>query len=108
MYSPNRVNGLAELMGIVPGMSLDLTKNDVDGQPWDFNIAEKRERAEQLVREKAFLLVGSEMCSAFRQIQGIQFDKMVQAEVDKVIAYGTKRLEFRMHLYRIQQGSRSR
>jgi len=35
---------MAELMGLVPGMALDLTSNDCDGKPWDFNVAEKRER----------------------------------------------------------------
>lgn len=40
IYSPKRVNAIAELMDIVPGMSLDLTTNDIDGKPWDFNIEE--------------------------------------------------------------------
>jgi len=44
IYSPKRVTGMAELMGLVPGMALDLTSNDCDGKPWDFNVAEKRER----------------------------------------------------------------
>ena len=48
---------MAELMGIIPGMSLDLTENDIDGQPWDFNNPEKRERAEELVRNKKALLL---------------------------------------------------
>ena len=34
VYSPARVNGLAARMGMVPGLSLDLTTNDPDdGQP---------------------------------------------------------------------------
>ena len=30
MYSPARVNGMAQRLGIVPGLSLDLTTNDTD------------------------------------------------------------------------------
>lgn len=41
IYSPNRVNGMAEKLGIVPGLSLDLTVNDVDGESWDFNVEAK-------------------------------------------------------------------
>ena len=34
LYSPVRVNGIASRLGIVPGLSLDLTTNDPDdGQP---------------------------------------------------------------------------
>ena len=90
-------------MGLMPGMSLDLTENDVDGKPWDFNIEEKRDRAERLVKQKkALLLIGSPMCSAFSQIQGINFAKMTTQEVHKVIEYGTRHLEFCAKLYRIQ------
>ena len=93
MYSPKRVNGMAELMGIIPGMSLDLMTNDVDGLPWDFNISEKRERAERLVREKkALLLIGSPMCSAFSQLQIINFSRMSPDDAKRVIAYGTTHL----------------
>ena len=44
VYSPPRVDALARMWGIMPGMSLDLTSVDPeDGMPWDFNIAQKRE-----------------------------------------------------------------
>ena len=58
------------MLGLIPGLSLDLTENDVDGQPWDFNIKEKRDKAKRLISEKkALLVIGSPMCSAFSQIQ---------------------------------------
>ena len=63
MYSPKRVNAMAELMGVIPGMSLDLTGNDIDGKPWDFNNPEKRERAERMVREKRELLLLGSQCA---------------------------------------------
>ena len=31
VYSPERVNGMAEILGLLPGMSLDLSELDVDG-----------------------------------------------------------------------------
>ena len=69
IYALVRVNGIAEKLGILPGMSLDLTTLDEDGKPWDFNLREKRERAIKLIRErKAMLLIGSPMCTAFSQI----------------------------------------
>jgi len=72
VYSPKRVTGIGELMGLIPGMALDLSENYVGGIPWDFNNPEKRARAENLVMSKtAFLLIGSPMCSAFSQIQGL-------------------------------------
>lgn len=65
---------MGELSGLTPGMSSDLTENDVDGLPGDSNDPEKRARAEQLVRsKKALLLIGRPMCSALSQIQAINF-----------------------------------
>lgn len=52
-------------MELKPGISYDLTENDVDGLPWGFYNPTKRVRAEQLVRsKKALWLVGSPMCIA--------------------------------------------
>lgn len=107
IYSPKRVNAIAELMELIPGMSFDLTTNDVDGKPWDFNIEEKRTKAEGLVREKkALLVIGSPMCSAFSQIQNLNFSKMSPNEVKRVIDYGTTHLAFCAKLYQIQMDNR--
>ena len=71
---------MGEIMGLIPGMSLDLTENDTDGQPWDFNKEEKREKAMRLVKsKKALLLIGSPMCAAFSQLQNINFSRMSQS-----------------------------
>ena len=61
VYSPKRVTGMGELMGLIPGMALDLTTDDVDGQPWDFNDPQKRTRAMVVRDKKALLIVGSPM-----------------------------------------------
>ena len=58
-----------------------------------FNIEEKGQRAEQMVRDKkALLLIGSPMCSALGQIQHLNFAGMSPAEVEQVISYGTRHL----------------
>ena len=59
IYFPKlkRVNGMAEILGLLPGMSLDPSELDVDGKPWEFNVKEKRDKAEQIVREKRALLL---------------------------------------------------
>ena len=41
VYSPRRVNAIAEQLGLISGSSLDLTVNDTDGEPWDFNAKER-------------------------------------------------------------------
>ena len=39
IYSPPRVNAIANMWDLLPGWSLDLTVNDPDdGKPWDFTI----------------------------------------------------------------------
>ena len=93
VYSPKRVTGMAELMGLIPGMALDLPTNDCDGKPWDFNVTEKRERAMEMIRSKrALLLIGSPMCSAFSQLQGINFSKMSAENVKEVQEHGRRHL----------------
>lgn len=76
-------------MGLIQGMALDSTGDDVDGLHWDFNDPEKTARAEKLVRgEKALLLSDSPMCSALSQIQGINFCKKSQEDAEEIIRYG--------------------
>ena len=56
IYSPPRVTRAARLLphlGITPGFALDLTVNDEDGTPWDFDKVEKRNKAvHKLLTEK--------------------------------------------------------
>ena len=37
-YSPPRIAKMASNMGLRAGWSMDLTTQDSDGRPWDFNI----------------------------------------------------------------------
>ncbi len=104
VYSPPRVDALARMWGIMLGMSLDLTSVDPeDGMPWDFNVAEKRDKAEAVVAKgSAMLIIGSPMCSAFSQLQSLSWRRLGPEKVDKMIRDGTRHLEFCAKLYRIQ------
>ena len=49
-----------------PGLALDFTTTDEDGNPWDFDQEHMREKALKLVDEtKPELLIGSPMCKLF-------------------------------------------
>ena len=104
VYSPPRVTAWAERMRMVPGLALDLTCVDPDdGKPWDFNDPDKADKVRRIVQQdKPLLLIGSPMCSAFSQMNRINFARMSKEDVDKVIEYGTRHLELCMGLYRMQ------
>ena len=69
-YSPVRVTGMAEKVGLIPGLAMDLTTHDEHGGPWDFNGAVLRSKAKKMVKSKAaMLLIVSPMCSAFSRLQ---------------------------------------
>ena len=58
IYSPPRVNAIANMWNLLPGWSLDLMVNDPeDNKPWDFNDSAKRDKAEDLVDRGAGLLL---------------------------------------------------
>ena len=70
LYSPPRVT--AEIARsknefLTPGFAFDITVNDPDdGQPWDFNVRAKREKAREILRrQRPYLFIGSPMCTAF-------------------------------------------
>ena len=56
-YSPVRVTGMAEKMGLIPGLAMDLTTCDDHGNPWDFNVPAMRSKAKSIVKSKAALLL---------------------------------------------------
>ena len=49
-YSPKRVTGMAEKMGLIPGLAMDLTTCDQFGNPWDFNFPATRAKAKKIVK----------------------------------------------------------
>ena len=81
IYSPPRVTALAKQYGLKEGFALDLSVCDEDGNPWDFDVPEMRERAKALVREmKPSLLIGSPMCTAFSVLQFLNRERLGEKE----------------------------
>ena len=95
---------MASRLGIMPGLSLDLSGNDPDdGRPWDFNDKRKRDKAMDMVLGKrALLLVGSPMCKAFSRLQNWNFKRMDPEKRNRIIEEGRRHLRFCMMLYKIQ------
>ena len=104
IFSPTRVNGMAGRLGIVPGMSLDLTTVDPDdGRPWDFNNPAKRAKAmDMVIGKKALLLIGSPMCKAFSRLQHMNINRMDPKKWDRMISEGKTHLRWCMALYQMQ------
>ena len=70
IYSPPRVTRMVSSlprMGLAPGFAFDITCADPDdGEPWDFDRPDKREKARAMIRrQKPLFLVGSPMCTAW-------------------------------------------
>ena len=107
IYSPPRVTRMISRLpefGLVSGFALDVTCDDPDdGMPWDFDIEEKRQKAERKVREeKPMVLIGSPMCTAFCTWQALNNLKRDPDVVKKELERAIMHLEFVLHLYRIQ------
>ena len=105
VYSPPRVTGLAPEMGLLPGYALDLSVCDPDdGRPWDFNDPEKRKKALALVfTRRSLLLIGSPMCSAFSNIQNLNWGRMSEEDSARIKEYGLRHLKFACKLYELQR-----
>ena len=77
--SPPGISALARELpsyGIAPGLALDLTVPDENGEPWDFSRPSMRAKAEKLLEAQApMLLVGSPMCTVFSTWQLINNKK---------------------------------
>ena len=74
-YSPPRVTQALKMlpgMGLIPSFALDLTTNDEDGNPWDFNCPRQRQKARKLRAEtKPYFLVGSPCCRMYSSLQAV-------------------------------------
>ena len=66
IYSPERVNKVANERGMKTGLSMDLLTG------WDFDRREDRDLAERYIREyKPTFLIGSPMCTMFSRLQAL-------------------------------------
>ena len=84
IYSPPRVTRAARILtklGITPGFAMDITTNDENGEPWDFEKEEQKDKAEERVLTTCpDLLVGSPMCKDFSPWQRLNEAKSEDPE----------------------------
>ena len=87
IYSPPRVTEAARLssrLGISIGFAMDITANDEDGNPWDFDREQQKSKAEKRVLDTCpDLLVGSPMCKDFSPWQRLNEAKSMEPEKDQ-------------------------
>ena len=90
IYSPPRVTDeirRSRFKHVLPGFAFDLTVDDpFDGQPWDFSMAEKRERARRLLRQqKPYLLIGSPACKPLNECHCVDTEAMRRARIAGIL-----------------------
>ena len=102
-YSPPRISALAKELpnyGIAPGLALDLTVPDENGEPWDFSRPAMRAKAERLLeQQQPTLLVGTPMCTAFSTWQYINDKKRDPVVVESEKKAGRVHLAWMCKLY---------
>ena len=107
VYSPPRITEMLKGMsnqGLTPGLALDITTIDpADGEPWDFTVKSKRQRALKLIREqRPLFLIGSPMCTRYSTWQFLNDSKRDPGTVARERRQADKHLEFVAQLYREQ------
>ena len=72
VWSPPRVTKLAAEFGLSPGFAYDFVVGDENGNPWDFDKPEQREKCvKHIMEQKPQFPIGSPMCTAFSALQGL-------------------------------------
>ena len=95
VYSPPRVTDLAQIVGLHPGLAMDLATG------WNFEKEEHRRAAEDYVRKvKPLLLIGSPECRMFSQLQNLNKDKF--GTKSELIMRAKEHIRFVVKLYKIQ------
>ena len=102
IYSPPRVTDMARNIGLRAGWAFDITVADNDGRALDFNQFEMRNRAiRKVLGDEPAMFIGSPMCTAFCQLNRINYSKMQPEEVRRRIQYGRRHFAFCAKLHQI-------
>ena len=102
-YSPPRMVEAAMRLGYKPGFAIDLTKKNKDGKPWDLSIPERQEEALSLLDEMApWVLIMSPPCTMFSTLQGFNFKRQDEADVEPRMKAAIEHLAFCVLLCRRQ------
>ena len=68
---PLRVSALANQYGLIPGSAYDIEVDDENGNAWEFDSVEQRNKCvSQILAQRPTLLVGNPICAAFSILQG--------------------------------------
>ena len=107
VYSPPRITEMAKQVGLEPGWALDLTEVDVDdGQPWDFSVPAKREKAKaKLDADKPFVLMLCPMCGPFSSLQNLNYVNKDPQEVRSILERAMEHIKFTVELCLRQQNA---
>ena len=83
--------------------AFDLRTAKPTGEAWDFSKRGDRKMALEFVKEKKpSWIIGSPPCTAFSQLQGLNFCKMDPSKVAQIIKEAKKHLHFVISLYHLQ------
>ena len=99
IFSPVRVVAMAEKMGLIGGLSMDLRTG------WDFTKAEDRERCRQYVRRaRPLVLIGSPPCTMFSRLQNLNWGKSEErdARMHKELKTTKEHIDFCCEMYELQ------
>ena len=108
VYSPPRITEMIQKSRsrhLAPGLALDITVKDAyDGQPWDFSLKHKRDRARALISEqRPFILIGSPMCTHFCTWQALNIVKSKDKQaMERARVAAEVHLKFVAELYQMQ------
>ena len=107
VFSPPRVTAMLSRFPngkLAPGVAFDITCNDpLDGQPWNFDMPSKRERARKILREqRPLFLIGSPDCTAFSSWQNLSRLRRDSAITHREYVRAMVHLRFCCQLYREQ------
>ena len=106
VYSPPRVTKMLSHMsnhGLMPGLAMDITVLDDEGEPWDFNLEKKKTKALAKIREeKPLFLIGSPVCTAWCSWQALNATRRDPEVVKQDLRMARAHLDFVVQLYREQ------
>ena len=95
---------MAEKIGLIPGLAMDLAMCDERGNPRGSSDAVMRSKAKKIVFSKAaLLLIVSPMCSAFSKLQTFNLKRLGEARVKEMLEIGIKHLSFAMSCARFKE-----
>ena len=93
IWSPPRVNALAQEHGSQPGFSYEIQCNDGNGEAWDFDVPAQRAKCvRHILEQQPAFRIGSPMCTAFSVLQGPDQSRMSKEKWDAMLEKGIRHM----------------